>query len=357
MAALLCLCFFWKTFSDSKMKGLKKSVAVVVMEPSEVKTVVSHPNRFELFLKKSAEKPVFSPEKMEEYIAPEVVEMIEEISDPQAKEDDAFEDFDDALDLALDVEEDPHVLESNVAEPEVDEDEAPAATENGEYVISIVIDDMGINQQRTKDIIAIQAPLTSSFLTYGKNLEELCKAAENAGHEVMLHAPMEPKVEAALAPDTLKIEMSDEEIKDGFLNMLGKFEGVDLKGINNHMGSRFTESAPKLDVVMKILKDKNMFFLDSKTSEYTTGDKVAALEGVRYLSRDVFLDNQNDYEYVLKQLQKLEKIALKQGYAVGIGHPKSATVEALTDWLKDLEGKPIKLVALSELMDMKNPKK
>lgn len=222
------------------------------------------------------------------------------------------------------------------------------------FYVAVVIDDMGISPRRTKEMLSVKAPITSSFLTYGNNLKEYLGEAVEAGHEIMVHTPMEPKVQADLAPDTLKISMSDEEIEKNFSDMLAKFEGFKIKGINNHMGSLFTESAQKLDAMMKILKQKNMYFLDSKTSEYSQGENVAKMEGVVYVARDVFLDNDNDYQKVRNQLAKLEKIAEKRGFAVAIGHPKIQTYAALKDWLPTIGEKNIKLVHLSELIDLKN---
>lgn len=217
-------------------------------------------------------------------------------------------------------------------------------------LLAVVIDDMGINQTRTKDIISLEAPLTSSFLTYGKNLAQLAAAAEAAGHEIMIHAPMEPKVPASLAPDTLMTDMDVETIRNMFGQMLAKFDGITVSGINNHMGSKFTEDKEKLGGVMNILKDRQMFFLDSKTTASSKGRELAEEDGVDFAGRDVFLDNENDYAYIMKQLEAAEKIAAKKGFAIAICHPKSQTYLALKDWLKTLGSKNIKLVHASEIV-------
>lgn len=219
--------------------------------------------------------------------------------------------------------------------------------------VSIVVDDMGISAKHTEEILSIHAPLTSSFLTYGENLNTYAKEALEAGHEIMIHVPMEPMGAADLAPDTLKVSMSDDEIKEAFLEMLAKFDGIDVKGINNHMGSLFTQSAPKLDIIMTILKEKGLFFLDSKTTEYSQALDVSQIDEVPYIARDVFLDNENDYEKIKSQLEETEKIAEKTGFAVAICHPKSQTYEALKDWVDGLKDKNIKLIHLSEMIDLK----
>ena len=223
-----------------------------------------------------------------------------------------------------------------------------------EPLIAVVVDDMGINRKRTLDIISLQASLTSSFLTYGQTLDKFAASAEAAGHEIMIHAPMEPKVKANLAPDTLMADMTEEQIERRFEEMLAKFNDIKVSGINNHMGSKFTEDKERLGYVMNILKQRGMFFLDSKTTASSKGKELAVADGVDYAARDVFLDNENDYAYIMKQLEKTEKIAKKKGFAVAICHPKSQTYLALKDWLNTLPDKGVKLVHVSEIIAATN---
>lgn len=257
--------------------------------------------------------------------------------------------------------------ENMAAEQGADEHVAPLESEKAaepriiadkintdEPLIAVVVDDMGINRKRTLDIISLQAPLTSSFLTYGQTLDKFAESAEAAGHEIMIHAPMEPKVKADLAPDTLMTDMSEEQIEKRFEDMLAKFNNIKVSGINNHMGSKFTEDKERLGYVMNILKQRGMFFLDSKTTASSKGKELAEVDGVDYAARDVFLDNENDYAYIMKQLEKTEKIAKKKGFAVAICHPKSQTYLALKDWLNTLPDKGVKLVHVSEIVAATN---
>ena len=217
-----------------------------------------------------------------------------------------------------------------------------------EPVIAVVIDDMGIAKKRTADIISLNAPLTASFLTYGANLENQVKAAEAAGMEIMLHAPMEPYSKVDVAPDVLTTQMSLEEVHQGLEKMLAKFQ--DVKGINNHMGSKFTEDKARMQVVMEVLKEKGLFFLDSKTTPHSVGKELAQKNGVSYATRHVFIDNKNQVDYILNQLKIAEKIAKRNGYAVAIGHPKSGTYEALKQWLPSLKEKKIKILHMSDIV-------
>ncbi len=217
-----------------------------------------------------------------------------------------------------------------------------------EPVIAVVIDDMGIAQKRTADIISLNAPLTASFLTYGADLENQIEAAKKAGMEIMLHAPMEPYSKVDVAPDVLTTKMTPEDIQASLKQMLQKFS--DIKGINNHMGSKFTEDKERMRAVMKVLKEKDLFFLDSKTTPHSVGKETAGEQGVSYATRHVFIDNVNKVEYILNQLKIAERVAQRNGYAVAIGHPKTGTYEALKQWIPSLEEKKIKILHMSDIV-------
>lgn len=217
-------------------------------------------------------------------------------------------------------------------------------------VVAVVIDDMGVSPKRTADISSLQAPLTSSFLTYAKKLPAQIAAARQSGHEIMIHVPMQAKSDRDVAPDVLTVNMKPEEVGKRLEDMLAKFDHV--KGINNHMGSLFTEDSERLGAVMEVLKKHGLFFLDSKTSAKSVGRQEAGKHGVVYAHRHVFLDNENNVDYINGQLRLTERIARKNGYAVAIGHPKSGTFRALAAWLPELEKKGIKLVPMSKIAEV-----
>lgn len=230
------------------------------------------------------------------------------------------------------------------------------AAAGGPVMVAVVIDDMGVSVPHTRDILSLEKPITASFLTYGAANRKQVKEAKEKGFEVMLHVPMMPHAKADLAPVTLSPDMQEDEIKNDFEQMLDRYKGLGMKGINNHMGSLFTEDEKSLGYVMQILKDRNLFFLDSKTTAKSVGAKVAAEYGVPYIARDVFLDNENDYNYIMKQLRQTEKIAHMRGYAVAIGHPRTQTYLALRDWMKELPERKIRLVRLGDLVRDVNKK-
>jgi len=239
------------------------------------------------------------------------------------------------------------------AEPVVQEEIKPAeeavAAEKRDK-IAIVIDDVGLSTPFTKEIAKVKAPLTVSFLPYGASNKEQVMTLKDAGFEVMVHVPMMPHVPAALAPVTLSPEMDKAETQAELNKMLDRFAGTPMSGVNNHMGSLLTERVKNMEYIMEVLKQRGLFFLDSKTTGKSMARKAADEYGVTYISRDVFLDNKNDYNYIMGQFRQAEKTAHKNGYAVAIGHPYSQTLAVLKDWLKETDKNGIEVVHLSELL-------
>ena len=121
------------------------------------------------------------------------------------------------------------------------------------------------------------------------------------------------------------------------------------------MGSKLTEDYNRMKTVMETLKEKGLYFLDSKTSPKSKAEMAAKDSGIAYAHRHIFLDNQNDKAYILGQLSKVERLADKNGYAIAIGHPKTQTYAALKEWLPTVDKKGIKIIPLSVAIKILNP--
>jgi len=216
-------------------------------------------------------------------------------------------------------------------------------------MIAIVIDDMGLDLKRTRQVLDLQGPLTVSYLTYADNLRRQTAEAWSKGHEVMAHVPMEPGgASVDPGPNVLLVTHDAATIKARLTTGLDEIGRI--VGINNHMGSKFTANAEAMSVVMEVLAERGLLFLDSRTSSKTTGPSVAKVHGVPLLVRNVFLDNDNNKEAVLKNLVKTENIAEKHGFAIAIGHPRSATIAALTEWIAVLPEKGMQLAPATAIL-------
>lgn len=241
-------------------------------------------------------------------------------------------------------------LSAESSEQQQSANETGVISENNFPRIAVVLDDIGLSEPFVKELEVFNKPITAAFLPYGASNKKQAERLKNAGHEIMVHVPMMPHVPADLAPVTLSPEMDKAETQKDLNAMLDRFGDVGMTGVNNHMGSLLTERAKNMEYVMEVLKQRGMFFLDSKTTSHSVCKKAAEQQGVPYIERDVFLDNENDYDYIMKQLQQAESVASKQGFSVVIGHPKAQTLKAIKDWAEDVEKRGFKLVRISELI-------
>ena len=215
--------------------------------------------------------------------------------------------------------------------------------------VAIVIDDAGVDKIRTRHAIDLPGPLTISFLTYATNLKEQVKRAKDAGHEIMTHVPMEPfNTLLDPGPNFLNVSDPQEKIRKNINFALSKIpESV---GINNHMGSRFTSNVRGMEMVMEELHRRGLLFLDSRTSPKTVVPKLASKYQVPFVTRNVFIDHEPQLKFILSQLDILEKLARKQGYAVAIAHPRPSTIKALSQWLPVVAEKGLELVPISSIV-------
>ncbi len=219
--------------------------------------------------------------------------------------------------------------------------------------VAIIIDDLGMGGKVTRELLAIDRPLNFSILPFLPHSKDTAIEAKKRGFLVMLHLPMEPKGYPGPDKDPGKgaifVNTSRREIAKIIAQDLSGIPYV--QGVNNHTGSRLTENKEIMSLILKELKKRKLFFVDSKTSPNSIAYKEAKRLGLRCGERDVFLDNEIDLDYIKGQIQLLAKIALEKGEAIGIGHPYLPTVRAIRESIPELENQGIEFVLVSELVE------
>lgn len=216
-------------------------------------------------------------------------------------------------------------------------------------MISIVIDDLGMNRKGTARAIAFKGPLTMAFLPYAGDLKRQIAAARSAGHELLVHVSMQPiSQNENPGPNVLTASLGNDELLRRLRWALDRFDGY--VGINNHMGSRFTSFEAGMEVVMKEIKARGLLFLDSRTSIGSRGVALARRFGVPHARRHIFLDDTLDAETVRRRLAEVEAAAAQAGYVVAIGHPHKITLDALAKWLPEVTKRGFQLVPISAIV-------
>lgn len=220
---------------------------------------------------------------------------------------------------------------------------------SGQPMISIVIDDMGLDRRRSRTAVALPAKLTLSYLPYARDIGAQVRAARARGHELFLHLPMEAQSRAVdPGPRALSPTSHPRETMRRLRWALSRFDG--FVGVNNHMGSRFTSNANAMRLVLKELARHRLIFLDSKTTPRSVARPIANALGLPFAARDVFLDDHQDGISVRTRLQQLERIARRQGHAIAIGHPRDRTLVALRNWLSAGTGRAFRIVPVTRIV-------
>lgn len=213
--------------------------------------------------------------------------------------------------------------------------------------IAVIIDDLG-NSRSDLDAALLPGKITFAVLPFTPHSRSFALRAHHQGKQIMLHAPMQAIRGNRLGPGALTTEMSSAEIK---LTLQRALDNVPyVAGVNNHMGSYFTQVEAPMRAVLETLQRQRLFFVDSRTSEFSVAEHLAQELSVPSGHRHVFLDNEVTDEYLQGQWQQLIEHALDSGAAIAIGHPYPETMAFLRTAIPELNGLGIELVFASEIV-------
>lgn len=200
--------------------------------------------------------------------------------------------------------------------------------------IAIIIDDV-TNAKQVKSILDIGYDINMAFLPPTPRHQNSASIAQSL-ESYMIHLPLQASNFKYDEDNTLYVtdDISKIERRIKILSELYP----KAKFINNHTGSKFTANKEAMDKLFSVLKKYDYIFIDSKTTAKSVAKEVGEKYGIRVLSRNIFLDNKKDKQYIQNQLKKAVDIAKKYGSAIAIGHPYSVTFEALEDSKELLKG-------------------
>ncbi len=197
--------------------------------------------------------------------------------------------------------------------------------------VAIIIDDIGFDAELARAFLALKIPLTFSMLPHGPHRETLARQAADAGVELMLHLPMEPLEYPRISPgpDALLSPLSGDHLAQRVAEALARLPAA--RGVNNHMGSRLTGMSAPIHRVLSVLRERDLYFVDSVTRSGSVCRAVARRLQVPFADRDVFLDHDLRPSAIRRQIDRLIQTARAHGRAVGIGHPHAVTRDALEE--------------------------
>ena len=185
--------------------------------------------------------------------------------------------------------------------------------------IMFVFDDAGNNLKQLEPFLKLPFPCTIAVLPGLQYSKETARRVRAAGKEVILHQPMQAiNLSMDPGPGALKKGMSSDQIKAIVRKNLAEVGPV--VGLNNHEGSLMTADRRSMEAVLDVVREKGIYFLDSRTTAGTVAPVIARERKMTIWERAVFLDNSQDKAAIIEAVMGGMKIAEKKGTAVMIGH-------------------------------------
>jgi polysaccharide deacetylase 2 family uncharacterized protein YibQ len=215
--------------------------------------------------------------------------------------------------------------------------------------LAIILDDLGSDRAAADAIFALPSPLTISVLPNHEHSIDIANDAHRRGFQVLLHLPMQSVANERPEAQELRPGMQAADVAALVERFLQNVPGV--VGVNNHQGSQATSDPELMDELMPVLRDRHLFYIDSRTTAATVAFDTAQSFGVRSAFRNVpFLDDVAEVTAVRKQLELALRGAREKGEAIAIGHPHPATLQALRQVLPHAQAQGVRLVFASDLV-------
>ena len=222
-------------------------------------------------------------------------------------------------------------------------------------ILAIVIDDIGFDPPSKTLLTSLEGPFALAVIPNAPHGAEAARLAREKGWDLLVHLPMDPEAGRA-EKDSLGPKDDDAAIRAGVLVALARFPGA--LGVNNHQGSKATADARVVRDVLEVVKERKLFFLDSRTTPASVAGAEAARLGVPFLARDVFLDDALTESAdpggapgaLEAAWEKAIALSKKRGQAIVIGHPRKETLAFLSEKIGLLGKEGPRLVRVSELV-------
>ncbi len=215
-------------------------------------------------------------------------------------------------------------------------------------LVAILIDDMGYSIRMDNALLALDAPLSFSFLPGAPHTPMMARKAKAMGRDVLVHLPLEPfNPRIDPGPGTLRLDMDPNSMLGILTRDLDAVPGA--IGVNNHMGSKFTADKKAMRFILTEIKRRDLFFVDSRTTKDSVAYSTAMSMGIPTAERGVFLDHDPRQEAIRKEVKRLVKLSKERGCVLAIGHPMPNTWRVLREELPKIS-REVKLVPVHRIL-------
>ncbi|MDR1481783.1 MAG: divergent polysaccharide deacetylase family protein [Synergistaceae bacterium] len=224
-------------------------------------------------------------------------------------------------------------------------------------MLAVVVVDMGYNISLASRVISLDLPLTLAIIPGIRYSVAVAEELDRKGIPYLIHVPMQavgdPDGKAGhkgLKDDyAIGVKMTKSEMRAVLVSLIDSMPGA--YGMSNHRGSKMTSDPKAMKDLMNLLKERDIFFLDSHTTANSVAYDTARAVGVKTARNSFFLDHEAEVEKISAVFERAMKLAEQVGSAVAICHMRSETIRFLEDLKRrDMSAAGVRLVTLAELM-------
>ena len=143
--------------------------------------------------------------------------------------------------------------------------------------VAIMVGGLGIDEEGTIAAIdKLPAAVSLAFAPYGADLDRDAARAREAGHEILLQAPMEPfgSASAGPGPHTLTTAASEAENLESLHWLMSRFTGY--IGVTNYLGGKLSADTHAFSPVLAEIATRGLDYLDDGSSPRSLAREIAA---------------------------------------------------------------------------------
>ncbi|XUY26568.1 divergent polysaccharide deacetylase family protein [Agrobacterium sp. rho-8.1] len=220
--------------------------------------------------------------------------------------------------------------------------------------IAIVVGGLGLSQTGTQKAIRDLPPeVTLGFAASGNSLQRWMQESRREGHEILLQVPFEPFGYPGTnpGPDTLLVAGPAKINLERLHRSMAKI--TNYTGIVNYLGGRFMADEKALEPILSDIGKRGLLFLDDGSSAQSKSAPVAKAQSTAAGFADLQLDDQVNENAILRKLDDLERIARRNGSAIGVASAFDESIAAISKWSVEASGRGIEIVGVSALVSDK----
>ncbi len=217
--------------------------------------------------------------------------------------------------------------------------------------IAIIVGGLGLSQTGTQKAIRDLPPeVTLGFAASGNSLQRWMQESRRKGHEILLQVPFEPFGYPGTnpGPDTLLASDPAKLNLERLHRSMAKI--TNYTGIMNYLGGRFMAEDKALEPVMRDIGARGLLFLDDGSSAQSKSAPIAKALSAPAGFADLQLDDQVNENAILRKLDDLERIARRNGSAIGVASAFDESIGAISKWSVEAAGRGIEIVGVSALV-------